>query len=299
MQGKLMKYPKIHQLGTIENKGILDEIIVIESKIDGANFRCRYLPEEDKLIFGSRNNELLENTNENEWIAIRAYKKAFEKHKEAFIPNIIYFSESMQKHTISYENIPDTIGYDIFDLERNEFWDWKKAKRVFENIGIPFINIHYEGPGKEITVDKLKEFIKNSPYRKEGDEGVVIKCYGKLNKFGRPLFAKLVTDSFKEENKKVFNQGNPSEKQNNEDKILNTYFTINRFNKAINHFKEENIQIEISLMPKLYKYISEDIMSENILTIMNDYNNIDFKIFNHNVAKRTIQELKKYLLEKI
>jgi len=205
----------------------------------------------------------------------------------------------MQKHTISYENIPDTIGYDIFDLERNEFWDWKKAKRAFEFIGIPFINIHYEGIGREITIDKLNEFIKNSPYRKEGDEGIVIKCYTKKNIFERPLFAKLVTDEFKEENKKVFKQGNISEKQNNEYKIVDTYFTINRFNKAVNHFKEENIQIEMSLMPKLYKYVSEDIMSENILTIMNDYNKIDFKIFNNVIAKRTVQELKKYLLEKI
>ena len=121
----LVKYPKIFTLGSTETEGILNEIVVCESKIDGGNFRCRYLPEEDRLIFGSRNNILLENTNPNNWKAIRSYKKAFELFKDKFIPDIIYYSESMQKHTFEYDNIPDTIGYDVFDIKRQEFYNWK------------------------------------------------------------------------------------------------------------------------------------------------------------------------------
>ncbi len=92
-----MEYPKIHSFGSPENDGILDEIVVIESKIDGAQFRCRYLSEEDKLIFGSHYQLLPDNVNSDQWIAIKSYKKAFKEHKELFIPNVIYFSESMQR----------------------------------------------------------------------------------------------------------------------------------------------------------------------------------------------------------
>ncbi len=294
-----MKYPKIFSLGSPENDGILDEIVVIESKIDGANFRCRYLPEEDGLLFGSREQELLNNTDSERWIAIKSYKKAFEEYKESFIPNVIYFSESMQKHTISYDSgMPDTIGYDIFDLERNEFWDWKASKKAFNNIGIPFINVHYEGLLKDITREQLLEYIKKSPYRKEGDEGIVIKTYKKLNTYGRPLFAKIVDPVFKEKNKTIFKGETPKVKTNDSE-IVNEYFTQGRFIKAINHFKDNNEVIDMSLMPKLFKYVSEDILSENILNIAKDYNSIDFKKFNNVVAGKSAKMLKEYLMNEV
>lgn len=296
MQDKLMKYPKIHTLGSPETEGILDQLIVIESKVDGANFRCRYIPEEDKLIFGNRSRELLYNAEYSNWRAINAYKKAFEEHKENFIPDVVYFSESMQKHTLEYQNIPDTIGYDIFDLKRNEFWDWKAAAKAFESIGIPFINVHYEGLAENITIDELKEYIKKSPYRKEGDEGIIIKCYTRLNSYGRPLFAKIVDPIFKEKNKEVFKGVTPKIKTDNTE-IINEYFTEARFIKAINHFKDDNEIIDMPLMSKLFKYMSDDIISENILEISRKYNSIDFKSFNNLIAKKCAITLKEYLMK--
>ena len=297
IQEKLVKYPKIHALGNPENDGILNENVVVESKIDGANFRCRYLPEEDKLLFGSRSQELPYNAEFSNWIAIRAYKKAFENHKDKFIPNVIYFSESLQKHTISYDpGMPDTIGYDVFDIERNEFYHWKAAKSAFEQIGIPFINIHYEGLLKDISIEQLQSFIKNSPYRKEGDEGIVIKCYGKLNIYGRPLWAKIVDSLFKEQNKTVFKGLTPKIKTDTSD-IIDQYFTESRFIKAIDRLRDNGNDINMSLMPKLFKYLSDDILSENILEIMRQYESINFKQFNNIIAKKCAIMLKEYLLK--
>ena len=297
-QDKLMKYPKIHALGSLENAGILDEIVVIQSKIDGANFRCRYLPEEDKLLYGSREQELSDDTSPEKWIAIRSYQKAFKEHKDKFIPNVIYFSESMQKHTISYpEDMTNTIGYDVFDIERNEFYHWIAAKAAFELIGIPFINVHYEGLAKNISVEEIQALIKKSPYRIEGDEGVVIKCYNKLNVYGRPLWAKIVDPLFKEQNKAVFKGQTPTVKTDTTD-IINEYFTDARLIKAINRFRDNDEIIDMSLMPKLFKYISDDILSENILSIINDYDSIDFKMFKGVIAKTCAKKLKEYLIYK-
>lgn len=296
-QNRLIKYPKIFSLGSPENEEIKDEIVVIESKIDGANFRCRYILEENKLIFGSRNNELSYNAEFSNWIAIKSYKKAFEEYKDKFIPNVIYFSESMQKHTISYDNIPNTIGYDIWDLEQNKFWDFKKAKQAFEKIGIPFINVHYEGLLKNITKKELMEYIKQSPYRKEGDEGIVLKCYSKLNSFGRPLFAKIVTDEFKEQNKKVFKFEQHIAKTN-DSKIVDEYLNDARFIKTINYFKDNDEIISMSLIPKLFKYISDDILSENILEITQKYDSINFKSINKIIATKSAIMLKQYLIDK-
>lgn len=297
MQGLLCKYPKIFKLGHPENDGILNEVIVCESKVDGANFRVRYLPDEDKLIFGSRNNELNYNTDPIQWKAVGAFRKAFEEHKDKFISNVVYFAESMQKHTISYDNIPDCVGYDIFDLERNEFYHWKAAKAAFEQIGIPFVHVHFEKPGREVNIDDFIKIIKEqSPYRKAGDEGVILKCYHKVNIYGRPLFAKIVDPLFKEENKKVFKGGAPPTVKSNEVEIIDKYFTDNRFMKAIYRFKEGGETIDMPLIPKLFTYIVDDILSENILDIMKEYNNINYKTLNGIAAKVCVKKLKEYLI---
>lgn len=294
MEELLIKYPKIHTLGSPENEGMLNEIIVCQSKVDGANFRCRLF--EDKLIFGSRT-QILDNANPEQWKAIKSYQKAFELFKDKFIPNVIYFSESMQKHTIDYVNIPDTIGYDVFDVERQEFYNWKAAKVAFENIGIPFINVHFEKHGKDVTIDELKALIKKSPYRKKGDEGIVLKCYTKKNVFGRPLFAKIVDELFKEDNKKAF-KGVIPVLSNNEFEVLETYLTEARFQKAIIQLKEQNNMIDMSLMPTLFRYLSDDIFSENILEISRKWKVLDFNRFNGLIAQRCAKMLKEYLLKK-
>lgn len=293
----LVKYPKIHALGGPENDGILNEIVVCQSKIDGANFRCRYLPEESRLIYGSRSQILPDNVDENEWKAVRSFKKAFGMYRDKFIPNVIYFSESMQKHTIYYENISDTIGYDVFDVEREEFYDWRAAKVAFEQIGIPFVHVHFEKHGSLVGYDELKALIKLSPYRKEGDEGIVLKCYKKKNAFGRPLFAKMVDDIFKEDNRKVFKQGVPRT-TNDESEIVDRYLNDVRFQKAINHFKEQGEVIDMSLMPKLFKYLGDDVLSENILWISGEWKGINFKTFYRFVAKRCALMLKGQLLRR-
>ena len=291
----LVKYPKIHTLGSLENEGILNEVVVCQSKIDGANFRCRYIAEENRLVFGSRA-QLLDNANMNEWKAIRSYLKAFELFKDKFIPGVVYFSESMQKHTINYENIPDTIGYDVFDVERQEFYNWKAAKAAFEQIGIPFINIHFEKHGRDVTIDELKDVIKKSPYRKEGDEGIVLKCYNKKNVFGRPLFAKIVDELFKEENKKAFKQVTPTT-TNNEYEVIDRYLTEARFEKAITQLREQGNVVDMSLMPKLFKYLGDDILSENILYISGEWKALDFKTFYGLIARRCAGMLKECLLK--
>ncbi len=296
----LVKYPKIFSLGEEENEGILTEIVVIQSKIDGANFRGRYISEKECFIYGSRSKLLPSDTNPNQWKAIQSYNLALKEYKDAIIPDVMYCSESLQKHTLHYENIPPTIGFDIFDLKKMTFYPWRLAKKAFEDIGIPFINVHVEKHGSKLTLEELNELIKKSPYRKEGDEGIVIKCYDRLNIFNCPLFAKIVTSDFKEKNKAVFGENGKSKKQpkDNEIKIADTYLTDARFNKAILRFIDDGESIDMGLMPKLYRYIMKDILSENIIEISDDYSNINFPMLTKIVASRCANMLKSYLLTK-
>jgi len=55
---ELKKYPSISRIGHEDNNGILEDgHLVVKEKMDGANFRFTYYPEEDRIVFGSRNIE--------------------------------------------------------------------------------------------------------------------------------------------------------------------------------------------------------------------------------------------------
>ena len=196
------KYIKIRALGTDETDGIFDGKIVVQEKVDGANFS--FFLDDDKLIFASRNMVMIDKKNAGNWKAMFPVTEAFNQHKDKFNPNYLYVGESTQKHTISYDLIPGFIGYDIWDEETELFLDWKDTKEIFESLGLEFIHIHFEKDGNKITIEKLQECIKDSAYKDGPAEGVVIKNYNKLDGHDRQIFAKIVTDEFKESNRKAF-----------------------------------------------------------------------------------------------
>lgn len=79
------KYVKIKQLGDEENENIFaepEDEIVIQEKIDGANFR--FMIKDGKIIFGSRTRELIENDMQSKaWKnAINEIIIAFDRHSE-------------------------------------------------------------------------------------------------------------------------------------------------------------------------------------------------------------------------
>lgn len=288
---KWKKYIKIKALGTLETEGIFEGKVVIQSKVDGANF-CFFV-EDDKLMVASRNMVMIDKKNSGNWKAILPVTEAFNKYKDKFNPNYLYYSESMQKHTITYDEISDIVCYDILNIETGLFLDWKEAKKEFESIGLPFIHVHFERDSSKITVDEIKECIQHSPYKKDGDEGVVIKNYD------RQLFAKIVTDDFKEKNRAVFKGTNQPPKEGNSTIIIaSTYSTDARIEKMIHKLVDEGHKLDMSMIPVLFNSVAEDIFEENAVEIYHTFDNIDFKHLRGIVAKKCVPVLKKVLLER-
>lgn len=293
----MIEYTHIKHIGSDEIKELLtvSDLAVVETKVDGAQARTVYDKESNNLIFGSRKQELTTNT--KNWIFIDAMKKAFLEHPDAFVPNIQYCSESLQPHTIKYKNIPPTIGYDCIDLTTGEYLPWRESKKRFEDIGIPFIHVYTEKPANELSIEELMSYVNTPIYHDSNEEGVVVKIYSRKNRFGRVLFGKIVTDEFKEQNRKVFGEHDSVPKTPIESEILisNEYMTTARFNKAIHLFKAVGTPINMQLMPTLFKYVVDDILSEHILDISKTYESITFKRFNNIVAKTCASMLKEYL----
>ena len=294
---KWKKYTKIKALGTEETDEIFDGLCVVQEKIDGGNFS--FFVEDNELIVASRNMVMTGKIDYKGWKAIPVVTEAFEKCLKLFNPSYLYIGESLQKHTISYDSIPGFVGYDIWNEDTESFLNWKDSKKEFESLGLEFIHVHFERNGSEITTEELEKCIKHSLY-KEGDaEGIVIKNYSKLNKYSNPLFAKIVTDDFKEKNRAVFKGTNqPPKEDNSTILIASTYSTEARIEKTIHKLVDEGHKLDMSMIPVLFNTVAEDIFEENAVEIYHTFDKIDFKHLRGIVAKKCIPVLKKVLLER-
>ena len=292
-----IKYPKIRILGDRSNEGILTSPgkIVITEKVDGGNFG--FYIEDNILHFCSHNQNLtdseqIEKTGiPKNWKAIEPVMKSWENDPTQFDESLYYYGESLQKHTMKYnDDIPGFIGFDIFDMRYDEFISYEFIKPIFEKMGLKFINVICElETNKEITIDYLKSLYQKSAYKEGSAEGIVIKNYDKQ------LFAKIVDDKFKEQNRKVFGHGE-IKKSTNEDKIVETYATSGRIEKIIHKLHDENYIIAMPMMKILFNKVVEDILTEEIIEIYHTYSMIDFKLLNKLVSKKCAPILKDVIM---
>jgi len=296
------KYIKIKSLGDPENEGILTipGKVVLQEKVDGANFA--FFVEEGVLHFCSHNQNLTDSEQiaktgipEN-WRAIEPVLDIWEEHPERFNPSLYYYAESMQKHTITYDDIPGCIGFDILNNITLELLDYENARLEFLKIGLPFIHVYGELGVEEITTGDLKSLYQESAYRNGTAEGVVIKRYDIKNKYDKPLFAKIVDDDFKEKNRIAFGGGEPTPKKTNEIEIAEIYSTPARIEKIIHKLHDDGNEISMPLMKILFREVIKDILDEEIVEIYQNYKSIDFKALESLVSKKCVKNLKRVMM---
>ena len=295
-----IKYPKIKILGDRSNNGILTTgKVVIQEKVDGGNFG--FYVENEILYFASHNQNLtdseqIEKTGiPKNWKGIEPVMKSWENDPTQFDESLYYYGESLQKHTMKYnDNIPGFIGFDILDINDDKFLNWNISKQLFEKMGLEFINIYAVIDINDLLsykkyINYLQSLYQKSAYKEGSAEGIVIKNYDKQ------LFAKIVDDKFKEQNRKVFGHGE-IKKSTNEDKIVETYATPGRIEKIIHKLHDEGNEIEMPMMQILFKKVVEDIFEEEIIEIYHNYSIINFKTLNNLVSKKCVKILKDVIM---
>lgn len=280
----MKKYPKIHRLGKDENKNIFkyqDDYAVVTEKLDGAN--ARMWVEDGELIFGSRNvNGISDNDQWEEYIQYLRDKV----NPEDLDDDLIYVGEFMKPHTISYpfDEIPKVVFFDILYKRNGNPLSYVIAMQEFDRIGVDYIEPLFEGKLRDLDKDKLDDFMDESNYRDGQPEGIVLKNYDRLNRFGRPLFAKMVNDKFREKHKANFKDqgGKKRDDVYNEMRYLvDKYATETRIRKQIYRLRDEkDMDICRKMMNYLIPRVIEDILKEEIVEIYrgSKINSIDFKV---------------------
>jgi hypothetical protein len=281
------KYDKIHRLGKDEVEGILDGTVHVEEKVDGANLSV-WLGHGGEIRVGSRNNDLTKNGNDfngavhycNTHPGIR---KFLEENTECRL-----YGEWLVKHTIDY-NPTSYKKFYVFDIYRsdNGFLDTLLVQAFANTYGIdavPFLAT-LENP----TIEQLNSLMGKSKFGDRG-EGIVIKRPGFVNQFGDHSYAKLVSESFKEDNGVTFGGNNKFSDTYEEMYIVNKFIDVVRVKKVMDKLQPTlNEKLDMKHIPRIISTVYHDLIQEEGWTIASNKKKIDFSVLNRVAGKKIRQ----------
>lgn len=288
------KYQKIERLGRSATIGITEGICHIFPKLDGTN--AQVWLEDGKVCAGSRNRELSESkdnagfyksiTKDNRIIAF------LNKHS-----NLRLYGEWLVPHTIKKYKEDSWNNFYVFDIMNGEqYLTYDEYVPLLDEFGIsyiPRISV-FSNPTIEniATVLKTKSnFLLDSP---SDAEGIVIKNYSFVNRFGNTIWAKVINKSFdnggnNKKSKKVDNGNIYS-------KIQNEYLKTSFYEKEFQKIKTKKNGFTTNEIPMFMGIVWHEFLIEEMPEIIKRFKNpiIDFKKVHHIVTS----EAREFLIDK-
>ena len=299
---KFEKYSKIRRLGDEENDGILKGEVVVMEKLDGANASIWFDDDNDAIVYAGRNGiqgRVKIDTGEiigdsfrglGAWIAEQLVNHSF--MDELIDSNIRCYGEWLVKHKVEYK--PEFMSqFYLYDLEKDgAMVPAQHIKSWAEYLGIPTaptITIVHDP-----KVDELRELVGTSDMAVTRGEGIVIKNFDFINKFGRKAHAKFVCEKFQENNgAKIKSPRDYGDIDGTVDAVIDGFVTEARINKLMFKIHDETGEFASAKWTgRMLGQHWQDMWNEEAHGIMkvvgaNDFNFRRFKT-KHDVAVREI-----------
>ena len=306
-----LKYQHIVKLGSPEVTNIQFGVTYVFPKLDGTNSIVYYKQDalgQKNIAAGSRNRELsLDNDNAGFYSFISQSENMINFVNEN--QNLIIYGEWLVPHTLrTYVNTAWRKFY-IFDVVRlNDdgsitYLPYEEYLEMFDNENFKNDGIEVIPPLAKITNGSDESYYKmleKNTYLLPDQpdvygEGIVIKNYNYVNRFGHTIWAKIVRNDFKANNHKVFG---PPEIENKitEQKIIEMAITAELLDKEIwkilmqdANMNNTEIGVEYNIMdfwdrkkhiPKLFGIFWYTILTEELPSIIIKLKNptINFKV---------------------
>lgn len=282
------KYQHLERFGNDEVEGIELGKLYIFPKLDGTNAQV-WLDDEGNIKAGSRNRELtLEKDNagfykfvlENENI-----KKYLEKH-----PTHRLYGEFLVPHSLKTYREDAWRRFYIFDVYLDkedgsvEYIPYDIYKPLVEEFGLDYIP-----PIVTMTNGSYEYFIRtldnNTFMIQDGKgvgEGIVIKNYDYYNKYKRQIWAKIVTNEFKEIHKREMGVNNIKTEKVIEQEIVDNYCTAAFIEKEYSKILNETGEWDNRKIPMLLGRVFSELVKEETWNIIKKYKNptINYKTLN-------------------
>ena len=254
---EMKKYKDIERLKTEHIELFCKEHdIVVQEKLDGANFSIRYDLETDRILSFSRKKQLHElETLRGAW----NWSQTLDRNlvKKVLGNNKILFGEWLVPHTIKYdeEDYNKAYFYDVFDLEKGTYLKQDEVEQIVKELNLNYVPVFYKG--KFQSWEHLKQFVGQTQMHCEQGEGIVVKNMSKLNSY-KTLYVKIVTEHFSETKsiKKVNLED--IQKKNELQILVETVVTKARIIKILHKMVDEG------LIPENFNEQSLSVIGKNI-----------------------------------
>lgn len=219
--------------------------IVIQEKIDGANFSIRYDKEDNSVKAFSRKKELNFSNNLRgawEW----SQKLSVDLIKSVLRDNLILFGEWLVPHTVKYpdDKYQNAYFFDVYNTETEEYLTQDKVEKIINDLGLTYVPVFYIG--KFTSWDHVKSYIGKTEMGGEYGEGIVVKNQTKLNNSNTrlPFYTKIVCETFCETKAHSHNKVVDMAKMVDRERavtLTETVVTKARVTKLINKMVDEGI----------------------------------------------------------
>jgi len=289
------KYQHIMTIGKPEVDGLLIGKCHVFPKIDGTNSSIWL--EDGEICCGSRNRKLSaddDNAGFYAWVhseKIDTFTRFFNEH-----PDLRLCGEWLVPHTIKTYRKDAWRRFYVFDVMLEEEYLPYESYVMIADYGIDVI------PPQKIvsnpTIDLLTKFLPVNTYLIEdgmgAGEGIVIKNYGFVNRFGRCVWGKIVRNEFKEENRDAFGTKEIRLTDDVEIKIVEQYITRSLIDKELSKIllANEVTEFDHKFIPRLLTTVYYCLITDDLYEAIKKYKFpvIDFKRLDH-LVKYKIKEL--------
>ena len=231
--------------------------IIVQEKIDGANFCIRYDAETDSVMTFSRHNPLdAENTLRGAWDWAQTLEK--EQIKAVLGNTYALFGEWLVPHSIKYpeEQYQKAFFFDIYDVEEEKYLHQHQVKAIVEQLGLQYVPVFFEGAFE--SWEQINAFVGQTALGGELGEGVVVKNMDRLNDYKnkRPFYTKVVAAQFDEKRpmKKLTKEQMQKKQQKRQAEMQR---------KEAKRGLVESIVTEARVTKLLHKMVDEGILPEN------------------------------------
>lgn len=216
--------------------------IIVQEKIDGANFSIKYDEESNSIKAFSRKRMLdLGNNLRGAWEWSQRLNENLVQ--EVLGNTLILFGEWLVAHTIVYpdDKYQNAFFYDVWDRETEKYLTQDKVKDIVERLGLYYVPVFYEGGF--ISWEHLKWFVGKTDLGGESGEGIVVKNMTRLNDPNTmlPFYTKIVADKFAEKKSiKKFDEGK-LERRAKLQSIVESVVTEGRVRKLVHKMVDEGV----------------------------------------------------------
>lgn len=289
------KYIHLERYGTDPVADITLGTCFIFPKLDGTN--ASIWNENGVMQCGSRNRHLTYDDDNAGFYKYATANVSLLKLIQGF-PNWTFYGEWLVPHSLKTYREDVWRKFYIFDVldEDGNFIHYNEYSEIIKKYGVDYIPC--TSIAKNPTYEQLCKATEDNKFLLQENtgcgEGIVIKQYDFTNKFGNTVWAKLITNTFKD--KHVLEMGGTiTETKLVEEEVAEKYVTEHMVKKVLAKIQNTPEGFSARNIPQLLGMVWYDLIMEESWDFVKEFKNprIDFRTLN----QFTILQTKKALPE--